>query len=56
MMIKKSEVKNHIKELGDFNVSKELYDKLDTEIKVLLTKACARTSSNKRKTVQSQDV
>jgi len=43
-------------ELDDYNVSSDLYDALDDEVRELLEDAAERAEANDRKTIQPRDL
>ena len=52
-LIVKSEIK---RQMAKFNVSKDFYPKLETEVLEIMTRASLRAEANGRKTVQGKDL
>jgi len=56
-MLVKNKIKEYIKNTNvNMKVSKDFYEQLEEEVKLILNRAIVRAELNKRKTIKPQDV
>ncbi|MHA1115476.1 MAG: hypothetical protein K9W45_00750 [Candidatus Heimdallarchaeum aukensis] len=56
ILIVKSKVREYVKSLGEFQMSSDFIEALNTEVAGLIKSAAERTKANNRKTLSARDV
>ncbi|MHA1868496.1 MAG: DUF1931 domain-containing protein [Candidatus Heimdallarchaeaceae archaeon] len=56
ILIVKSKVREYVKSLGEFQMSSDFIEALNTEVAGLIQSAAERTKANNRKTLSARDV